>query len=620
MSESTSQQRESWRAYECNQSQMTRIPFGPDEILVAPPTVDAWRALEAVLKEHQYDIRPSDTDSYNCRNIKGGSGKSLHSYGIALDVNWRTNPYKRTSDGRAVRFSNEATQAERARDVRAGRADTDMTRAMIDDVLAIRTNNGEQVFEWGGFWTTVKDAMHFEIDVTPDDLATGIDWETVRGRSVDFWGVGSWARGGQDMFGDRDSGNFEKAHALIEKWEGGFSHHRRDPGGATNMGITLQTLSEWRGRPVSVDEVRNLSRSEAQAIFRERYWGAVRGDELPLAVAQVVYNTAVLSGPRRAGSLLQEALNRQQLGVAVDGRIGTETIDACRRADQRQLVEDFCDSYEQYIRDRPHFGTFGRGWMNRLVEIRQTALGWVEESTSDDQFFDWEDLVPPPGSISFGDSGVPVEMLQKRLTELGYTLGRIDGRFGTLTREALLGFQMDNELTPTGEVDAATQAAFLVARMRQLSRERLMATAGDLRKRGSTTVRAADKARIAGIVATVLGALGIGNSFAFNINPTTEKIALLEEIRKRLPRGVRNAEDVKLFFENEPKITSNPLFDFLAGDGGGGMLAKGFAASMIPGLGGSLTALAVGLAASYFANNVIKLRVGDHRSGANIGR
>ncbi len=180
MSQTTAQQRESWQQYECNEDAMTVINFGPDRIRVAPPTVDAFKALASVLIVHGYQIRVEDTDSYNCRAIKGGTGKSLHSYGIAVDVNWNTNPFKVTPDDRAVRFSDKATQEERAQDVKLGNADTDMTREMISDVLAIKTNNKKTIFEWGGNWKDRKDTMHFEIDVTPVDLQTGIDWDTVK--------------------------------------------------------------------------------------------------------------------------------------------------------------------------------------------------------------------------------------------------------------------------------------------------------------------------------------------------------------------------------------------------------------------------------------------------------
>ncbi|HTV70563.1 MAG TPA: M15 family metallopeptidase [Rhizobiaceae bacterium] len=179
MSISTQRLRNAWAGYGCDESKMERISFGPDFIRVAAPTVDAWKALEKVLAAHGYDIRIEDTDSYNCRAVKGGGGLSLHAYGIALDINWKTNPYRDHQGRRAPRFSSEVTQGARAEHVRLGLADTDMTRDTIIAALAIRTNAGKQVFGWGGNWATLKDAMHFQIEVTPAELAAGIDWSTV---------------------------------------------------------------------------------------------------------------------------------------------------------------------------------------------------------------------------------------------------------------------------------------------------------------------------------------------------------------------------------------------------------------------------------------------------------
>jgi hypothetical protein len=116
----------------------------------------AVKALGLVMQAHQYHVRKGDTGAYNCRAITGGSGSSLHSHGIAIDVNWNTNPYRK--DNVLV---------------------TDMPKAMVKDILAIRTSNGKEVWGWGGNYRKVKDAMHFEIVCAPSDLATGIDWSTV---------------------------------------------------------------------------------------------------------------------------------------------------------------------------------------------------------------------------------------------------------------------------------------------------------------------------------------------------------------------------------------------------------------------------------------------------------
>ncbi|MBY5871912.1 M15 family metallopeptidase [Rhizobium ruizarguesonis] len=186
MSKTTGQLRQLWSDYQCKEHSMVLLSFGPDKIRIAPPTADAWDALATVMEFHHYTIRTPDTDSYNCREITAGKGPSLHSFGIALDVNWTTNPFKETPEKRVVKFSNKPTQDERAQDVRAGKADTDMTPEMIADILAIRTKDQVQVLEWGGGWSDRKDCMHFELDVSPAELEVGIDYSTVKG-----WNAGT---------------------------------------------------------------------------------------------------------------------------------------------------------------------------------------------------------------------------------------------------------------------------------------------------------------------------------------------------------------------------------------------------------------------------------------------
>ena len=181
MAKSTAQLRNLWKKYECRETEMVLIPFGPDKICIAPPTAEAWEALASVMMHHGYHIRTTDTDSYNCRSIKGTNKKSLHSYGVALDVNWQTNPFIAHGNKRKVRFSGKPTQDGRAQDVRHGDADTDMTPEMIEDVLRITTREGNRVFGWGGHFNTSKDAMHFEMDLAPKELEAGIDPATVAG-------------------------------------------------------------------------------------------------------------------------------------------------------------------------------------------------------------------------------------------------------------------------------------------------------------------------------------------------------------------------------------------------------------------------------------------------------
>lgn len=127
--------------------------------------IPAYRALDDVLRRWHFDGGIGDTGAYNPRPITGGTDWSLHAFGpgdrftfwfgptvttaLAVDIDWQNNPY-------------------------GPRLVTNMPRGMVDEIKAIRTNNGKQVWGWGGDYSKNKDAMHFEIVCTPADLATGI--------------------------------------------------------------------------------------------------------------------------------------------------------------------------------------------------------------------------------------------------------------------------------------------------------------------------------------------------------------------------------------------------------------------------------------------------------------
>ena len=104
---------------------------------------------------------------------------------------------------------------------------------------------------------------------------------------------------------------FARCVAEVLKHEGGFVNHPRDPGGATNRGITHITLADWRGGPVTAEDVRTMSEAEAREIYRSKYWNAIQGDNLPAGVDLAVFDLAVNSGVGRAARMLQ-----QQLGVS----------------------------------------------------------------------------------------------------------------------------------------------------------------------------------------------------------------------------------------------------------------------------------------------------------------
>lgn len=161
---------------------------------------------------------------------------------------------------------------------------------------------------------------------------------------------------------------FEDSLEIILRWEGGFSNSPKDPGGATKLGITLRTLTEWRGRPVTLDEVRALTVEDVTPIYRARYWDECRCAEMPNGLDLVVFDCAVNQGPARAKRLLQRTLR-----VVEDGILGPMTVGAIGRTESAVLVD------ELVARRAVHYASlqtdFHLGWFRRLTGIHRRAIG-----------------------------------------------------------------------------------------------------------------------------------------------------------------------------------------------------------------------------------------------------
>ena len=153
--------------------------------------------------------------------------------------------------------------------------------------------------------------------------------------------------------------NFELALKHVLKFEGGFSDHPSDPGGATKFGITHAVLSQYRGRPVSKDDVRSLTLEEAAKIYRSRYWNAASCDAFPSGVDLAVFDCAVNQGIRRARRFLQQAAK-----VTADGQIGPLTLAAVSSAPADELLIEFM------ARRMRSYGSLRRLFMHILAIIR----------------------------------------------------------------------------------------------------------------------------------------------------------------------------------------------------------------------------------------------------------
>jgi len=166
--------------------------------------------------------------------------------------------------------------------------------------------------------------------------------------------------------------NFEKALAAVLKSEGGFVNNPKDPGGMTNLGVTIKTWESFVGRNVTEKEMRNLTPEMVGKMYQQKYWNAVKADDLPEGVDYLAFDFAVNAGPGRAAKLLQQAV-----GVAADGAIGPATLKAVAAMQPADLIEKYSAAKESFYRSLPTFETFGKGWLRRVAEVKTISEGMI---------------------------------------------------------------------------------------------------------------------------------------------------------------------------------------------------------------------------------------------------
>ena len=177
--------------------------------------------------------------------------------------------------------------------------------------------------------------------------------------------------------------NFELYLPQLLKLEGGYVDDPADPGGATNLGITLGCFQgcayQLLGIPPTLDNLRALRPEQAGAIYRKLYWDPIDGDSIALQVlADIVFDFYVNAG-YHAIVLLQQVLGPW---LASAGRFGPQTLAALQRADQVAVYARYrqgrIDYYRNLASAHPVLQKFLTGWLNRV----RTFPAQAEASTA----------------------------------------------------------------------------------------------------------------------------------------------------------------------------------------------------------------------------------------------
>ena len=141
---------------------------------------------------------------------------------------------------------------------------------------------------------------------------------------------------------DEAPSSFEKNYQRTLRFEGGLNPN--DAG----RGPSMRGINQAAHPGIDVTK---LTEPQTRDIYRKEYWQGVGADRLPENIRDMVFDTAVMAGPRRAKQLLSVA--------------GTDP-------------EAYMNAREKFLNnlvtnDPERFGKYAKSWANRNAELRGNA-------------------------------------------------------------------------------------------------------------------------------------------------------------------------------------------------------------------------------------------------------
>jgi lysozyme family protein len=177
--------------------------------------------------------------------------------------------------------------------------------------------------------------------------------------------------------------NFDNIFSLVSAHEGNFNDDTADPGnwtgGAVGAGSCRGTKFGISAAAYPDIDIANLTLDQAKSLYQRDYWDRISGDQLPAALALVVFDAAINNGAERAVSWLQSVVH-----VERDGIVGQHTLAAVDQlANAPNGIADLCSEFLtqrlMFMASLASWKTFGLGWARRLFELSFETLPYLEQ-------------------------------------------------------------------------------------------------------------------------------------------------------------------------------------------------------------------------------------------------
>ena len=172
--------------------------------------------------------------------------------------------------------------------------------------------------------------------------------------------------------------NFDASLKTLLLHEGGYSHHKKDPGGATKYGISLRFLRKQqivsgdldKDGDIDADDVKNLAFKEAALLYREEFWDKMGLEKIEdLRLASMIFGLSVNMGPKAALMLLGKAMDRSGTPISIPPKLSSSELTLINSLSPSSLLLAYkieaCHYYRSLAVKNKNLEGFLKGWIKR---------------------------------------------------------------------------------------------------------------------------------------------------------------------------------------------------------------------------------------------------------------
>lgn len=171
--------------------------------------------------------------------------------------------------------------------------------------------------------------------------------------------------------------------ATMQREGAAFTNTPGDRGGATKYGVTLATLKSVNPT-ATAEDVQNLTEQQAKNIYVANYWDKGQVTKMPVAIQDLAFDMNINHGLGGSTIIMQKALNDLGSNVAVDGKLGTTTLNALNQYDGQKLRDAIIQERENWVdnivKNDPSQEKFLPGWKSRISSMQEIPAATTQEA------------------------------------------------------------------------------------------------------------------------------------------------------------------------------------------------------------------------------------------------